>query len=1115
MKELIQPASVAAAYCGSAACGCNFPARAIARRDFFKFASFAATGLALSKLPVMAGPFTKEDFEKLVPADKKLHPDWVKSLFERGTRTVYRWPESEKIGMPGGGICAGQLYLGGDGKLWHWDIFNQVTGTNDAHYAHPPKPASPLSQGFALRVSAGGKSQVRALDHSGWSEVTFNGEYPIGFVEYRDPESPVGVALEAFSPFIPLNTEDSALPATVLRFTVKNHSAEKVEAELAGGLENAVCLHSAPSSMGVRRNRIVRRSLAAGDQPAAVSGFTFLECSAEAAPEKPRETKRPDIVFDDFEKETYEGWTTTGEAFGKGPVEQDKMPDYQGKVEAKGKRTVNSHASAPGHEVGARDSATGTLTSRAFVLERDYITFLIGGGSHKGKTCVNLLVNGKTVLSATGKNDNRMEPRSFDVRPWSGQLAKLQIVDNEKGSWGNIGIDDIVFSDDRRSPLVPLAEQPDFGTMGIALLKSEIRNPKSEGNPKPEARNRTAGAPKENRPSDFGLPSDLACTSLPESHVPSGLFSPATAGSDAPASKPFTHSLTGSLTRALALAPGQSATVTFVVTWHFPNIQLGGLGNYEGRWYGKKFAGALAVADYVAQHFDRLATQTRLWHDTWYDSTLPYWFLDRTFLNTSILATNTCYWFGNGRFYAWEGVGCCAGTCTHVWHYAHALARLFPPLERSLRERVDYGVGFEPDTGRIRFRAEHNDHWAVDGQSGSILRTWREHQMSADDAFLRRIWPRVKKSLEFLMGKDAGADGIIDGPQHNTLDADWWGEVAWLSGLYLAAVRAGEEMAREAGEAGFASTCREIFEKGRRTVGERLFNGEYFFNRVDAAHLEAINSGTGCEIDQVFGDSWAWQVGLGHILEPDKVRSALRSLWRYNFAPDVGPYRNAHKPGRWYAMPGEAGLLMCTFPRADWDYTKAAGQGPNWAAGYFNECMNGFEYQAAGHAIWEGMLLEGLAITRAVHDRYHAARRNPWNEVECGDHYARSMASYGVFLAACGYEHHGPKGRLGFAPRLTPGDFRCAFTTAEGWGTYSQKSEIRNPKSEIHVRWGLLRLRTVSLALQPEFRPAKVTVTVAGIPVPAALVVKDGKTEIQLGEETVMKEGEKMEVELA
>src|SRR5437762_8213515 len=97
--------------------------------------------------------------------------------------------------------------------------------------------------------------------------------------------------------------------------------------------------------------------------------------------------------------------------------------------------------------------------------------------------------------------------------------------------------------------------------------------------------------------------------------------------------------------------------------------------------------------------------------------------------------------------------------------------------------------------------------------------------------------------------------------------------------------------------------------------------------------------------------------------------------------------------------------------------------------------MTGFEYQAAWHMIAEGLLLEGLAVTRAIHDRYHPSRRNPWNEVECGDHYARSMAAYGIFLAACGFEYLGPNAHLAFAPRLTPENFKAAFTPAEAGGT--------------------------------------------------------------------------------
>jgi hypothetical protein len=154
-----------------------------------------------------------------------------------------------------------------------------------------------------------------------------------------------------------------------------------------------------------------------------------------------------------------------------------------------------------------------------------------------------------------------------------------------------------------------------------------------------------------------------------------------------------------------------------------------------------------------------------------------------------------------------------------------------------------------------------------------------------------------------------------------------------------------------------------------------------------------------------------------------------------------------------------------------------------WSAMYFNECMNGFEYQAAGHMIWEGLVQEGLAITRAIHDRYAASRRNPWNEVECGDHYARSMASYGVFLAACGYEYHGPKGYLAFAPRLSPDAFRAAFTAAEGWGTYHQTRQDRNMTAAVAVKWGRLKLKTLRLTRKDTHQPGQVTVTLSGNPV--------------------------------
>ena len=1055
--------------CGCGSIGCH---GGLDRRDFLKFSTLGAAAATLSPWSAVAGPFTRPDFEKLVPADKKLSPEWVKSLFERGQPEVYRGAELEKIGLPIGGLCAGQVYLGGDGKLWHWDIFNRHVGTGAEHYASPMKPGSPLEQGFALRISEGAKTQVRRLDRTGWTNLSFRGEYPMAFLEYRDANCPIRVALEAFSPFIPLDTLNSSFPATVMRFTVRNEGTQTVETELAGWLENAVCLHSGQARAGQRRNRVLRQE-----------GFIALDCRAEEPPPGTEPATRPDVVFDDFERDSYAPWTTTGEAFGKGPVTKAQIPDYQGDLGLHGQRAVNSHAAAPGGDVGSKDAQLGTLTSPPFTIERKFIHFLVGGGNHQGRTCVNLLIEDKTVLSATGASENALKPHSWDVRKWAGQTARIQLVDNERGAWGNIGLDYIVFSDRAGAAAGPLAAEADFGSMGLALLAAPGGN------------------------------TDGGQAALPNlSQSASSLF----VKQDQPAAdvtQPFGSPLTGSLSRLISLEPGQSAVVTFLVTWHFPNLKLDAGHGLTGRHYATRFDSALAVAQHLARNFDSLRQQTVLWHDTWYDSTLPYWFLDRTFLNTSILATSTSFRFTNGRFYGWEGVGCCAGTCGHVWQYAQAPARLFPDLERDTRERVDFGLALQKDGG-IFFRGEFNNFPAVDGQAGTILRALREHQMTTDNVWLKKNWSGIRRAIGWLIAKDGDNDGLIVGNQHNTLDTDWFGPVAWLSGLYLAALRAGEEMAREVGDAEFAVRCRTIFDQGRKNLVAALFDGEYFINKPDPKHLDAINSGNGCHIDQVMGQGWAFQVGLGRVFPEKETRSALQSLWRYNFTPDVGPYRQAYKAGRWYAMPGEGGLLMCAFPRSDWDYTQAKGKGADWAAGYFNECMNGFEYQVASHAVWEGLVMEGLAITRMVHDRYHPARRNPWNEVECGDHYARSMASYGIFMAACGFEYNGPQGHLGFAPRLTPENFRAPFTAAEGWGTFSQKADAGRLRAELWIKWGSARLR--SLALQPmgKTSPAKVKVMLNGNEVPATLVMQDGKALVRLAAEATLPAGGKLSVEL-
>lgn len=547
-----------------------------------------------------------------------------------------------------------------------------------------------------------------------------------------------------------------------------------------------------------------------------------------------------------------------------------------------------------------------------------------------------------------------------------------------------------------------------------------------------------------------------------------------------------------SLSVAFELPPGKSTTIRFLLTWHFPKmLKLDRPGKLvrQTPHYTKRFADAKVVAEHVTSRYESLKHSTFEWVRTWNDSTLPQWLLDRTILTTNTLQTTNCQVLGGeeypeGRFWAWEGIGCCPGTCTHVWHYAQGVARLFPSLERNLREITDYGIGFNPD-GSIHFRAESNDQTAIDGQTGIILRTWREHLISADSAFLSRVWPSARKALGWLIEFDRkdrdGLDGLLDGEQHNTLDSEWFGKVHCLCSLYLAALRAGREMAKEMNDPAFEAKCAKVYESGSEKIAA-LFNGEFYEQQEDPAHLDKIGVGTGCYIDQVIGQWWAYQVGLGRIYNKNHIRSALNSLWKYNFAPHVGTFRKEFNIGRIYALGDEAGLIMCTWPKGGLrdDLKKF----PHY--GYFNECMTGFEWQAAAHMIQEGspireedlektaaliedsnnpkaLTLRGLAIGRAIHDRYYPEKRNPYNEIECSDHYARANASYSVFLAACGFAYNGPKGIIEFNPKINPTRFKAAFTTAEGWGSYQQQSTDGNWVAEIQLTHGSLKLQHIKL----------------------------------------------------
>ncbi len=595
----------------------------------------------------------------------------------------------------------------------------------------------------------------------------------------------------------------------------------------------------------------------------------------------------------------------------------------------------------------------------------------------------------------------------------------------------------------------------------------------------------------------------------------------------------------GALAVPFVLEPGASHTAAFAFAWHFPNRSfdyanghyvrlLGHQGPPDkhrlGNAYNHRFGSAAEVLAYVHAHRERLSAQTRLARDTFYATTLPAALVEAVTSQISVMRSPVCFGTEDGRFYGFEGGsgastpphvagGSCPLNCTHVWNYEMALARLFPDLERTMRDTEwnvqQHAEGWLPHRVPLPLHLPRPGrdtlggprHPALDGLLGGVLKTYREYRASGDAAWLAQMWPGVKRALAHVWAAhDPEQSGTITGEQPNTYDISVYGLNTFVGTLYLAALRAAQQMALLRDEPDLADTCHAIYARGRAALDSQLWNGEYYVQAVDLAQYPEHNWAGGCHADQLLGQWWAYLLGLGDVLPADHVRAATQAIFRHNFRR--GFHGHPQQP-RVFVTDDDHGLLNCTWPR---------GGKPAVPTPYSDEVWTGIEYEVAALLLYAGDPEAAVCLLEAVRARYDGRKQNPWNDIECGDHYVRAMSAWALLEAAAGYDYDAGAAEMGFAPAITPEHFQAPFVARDGWGTFAQSIAAGQQTASLHLAYGALSLRALRLPLKGALASARMTVDDG--PVTASFLATGTAVVATLSEELTLSAGQTLWVTL-
>lgn len=557
---------------------------------------------------------------------------------------------------------------------------------------------------------------------------------------------------------------------------------------------------------------------------------------------------------------------------------------------------------------------------------------------------------------------------------------------------------------------------------------------------------------------------------------------------------------------------GHSLDNTFVLTWDFPNHHGkdaknvtagdGSLGAFEGHYHNNFFKSSLDVADYIALNLDSLYDDTLAFNEALYDSTLPEWMLDQINSNLNTFAASA--WLNKkGQFGVCEGL-----TPRQAWgpkgtidvsiYGLCSTSALFPELAKNMmlahadlqKKSGEVSHGFKGGFGY--FDGVDVVHSRLDLPAQYVILALRCFFWTNDKAFLKKIWPSCKATLEYaLRERDLNGDGMPDmeGCMCTFDNFAMYGPASFIGTQWLAALSQAVEAAKVLGDKQAAERYGEVFERADKVFESELWNGNYY-RLYNNTKTKKDQIDEGCLTDQMIGAWCNHLVGLPPVHQDSRRRKAMRSILRRN---------RKH-----------IGISNCSWPEDKFLHPVPDDCWDDQA----NACWAGSELAFTSFLFYEGMVKDALHTVHTVDERYRRCGLY-YDHQEFGGHYYRSMSAWGILNGVLGLTIN--QNCYGFAPALHESEQKILFGHADGMAHFITQRTKTGDTVSLEILSGKFIAREISLKLPGNSTQAVASIRAAGKAVGKsayATAEQGGKLVIRFRRPLSVPAGKKLEIKI-